>query len=113
MAEENAHKDHRQRLRKKYISKGTDFFEKHELLELLLFYAVSRKNTNTIGHKLIDSFGGIAAVFDADEDELKKVDGIGDSTAEFIRFIGDVVSEYDARSLQSSGPKFSQAEGIR
>ncbi len=113
MAEENVHKDHRQRLRNKYISQGTDFFEKHELLELLLFYAVSRRDTNFIGHGLIERFSNIAGVLEAEKAELKKVSGVGDHTAEFIKLIGDIVSEYRVRNLQNVHMKFGKAEGMR
>ena len=56
---ENVHAGHRQRLKNKYLSSGADVLEPHELLELLLFYAVPRANTNPIAHALIKRFGSL------------------------------------------------------
>lgn len=49
----NIHNGHRDRMRNKYINKGIDVFEQHEILEMLLFYAIPRKNTNDIAHELL------------------------------------------------------------
>ena len=62
---EDLHKNHRQRLKKRFLEKGIESFDDHNVLELLLFYAIPRKDTNEIGHRLINHFGSISAVFDA------------------------------------------------
>ena len=63
MATENVHKNHRSRVRKKFLLDGLDSFEKHEALEFLMFYCVPYKNTSELAHRLIDSFGSISAVW--------------------------------------------------
>ena len=98
MAEkENLHKDHRSRLRKRYESEGLGSFEDHNVLELLLFYAIPRKDTNPIAHRLLDRFGSLHGVFDASEKQLCEVDGIGASAAAFIKLCPEV-----ARAAQKS-----------
>ncbi len=74
----------------KYLQNGIDGFDEHEILEILLFSIISRRNTNDIAHKLISAFGSLENVMTADYDRLLKVDGIGESTATFICFINDL-----------------------
>lgn len=81
MADKNLHKDHRKRLRKRYAEEGIDFFEDHNVLELLLFYALPRVDTNPIAHRLISRFGSLSGVFSASEDELCEVEGMGKASA--------------------------------
>ena len=81
---ENVHAGHRQRLKNKYLSSGADVLEPHELLELLLFYAVPRANTNPIAHALIKRFGSLKNVLTAPVEELTKVEGVGESSALLI-----------------------------
>lgn len=96
---ENIHKDHRQRLRDKFnlaIEEGNveNVLEDHELLELLLFIAIPRKNTNEIAHKLMDEFGSIGGVVDADTEVLQKIDGIGEQAATAIKLISTLAKRY-------------------
>ncbi len=81
----SVHDGHRERLRKK-LSSGT--LVEHELLELALFYAIPRKNTNDIAHRLLAEFGSLSAVFSASVDSLKRVGGIGDSAATYLQCWG-------------------------
>lgn len=81
------HDGHRKRLKQKYKKNGFDSFEKHELLEYLLFYSISRKDTNKLGHLLIDKFGSFSAVLDAPVDAIKEIDGIGEHSATLIKLI--------------------------
>lgn len=66
----DTHSGHRDRLRKKFLQTGFDGFEDHEILELMLFYVIPRKDTNPIAHTLLDTFGSISAVLDAPIDSL-------------------------------------------
>ena len=90
----NVHENHRQRLRDRFLQ-SPESLNKHELLELLLFYAIPRKNVNPLAHTLIDKFGTINGVLSASIEELKAVEGVGDGTASFLTTVGkfiDVVS---------------------
>ena len=55
----NVHEGHRERMRNKYVNKGIEVFEQHEILEMLLFYAIPRKNTNDIAHRLLEACGSL------------------------------------------------------
>ena len=65
------HKDHRQRKRDQFYHHGSDAFADHELLELLLFYGIARKDVNPIAHALIAEFGSLEAVL-ARAEEIAK-----------------------------------------
>ena len=85
---------HRQRLRDKFTNNGLDSFHDHEILELLLFYAIPRRNTNGIAHELIKAFGSLSDVLDAPIEKLKTVDGIGDNAATLLKLIPQLARRY-------------------
>lgn len=96
---ENVHKNHRQRLREKFsnaVEEGNvdSVLEDHELLELLLFTAIPRKNTNDLAHFLMNEFGSLSGVVDADIQQLMSVDGIGEQAATVIKLISSLVKRY-------------------
>lgn len=96
------HEGHRERIKKKYLLDGIDKFNIHEILELVLYYAIPRKNTNDIAHFLLNKFGSLSAVFDAPINLLKEVDGVGESAAIFIKLIPDLTRAYmDSKASES------------
>lgn len=84
------HEGHRERLKKRFSEQGLDSFEDHNILELLLFYALPRRDTNPLAHELINRFGSLEGVFAATADELKKVPGLGESGAILIKLIPEI-----------------------
>lgn len=70
------HKGHRQRLYESYLQAGLDGFSDVVVLELLLTFAIPRKDTNTIAHALLDRFGSLYAVFEAPTDSLLQAPGM-------------------------------------
>lgn len=86
----NLHEGHRKRLRERFIKEGAETFAPHNLLELLLFYAVPRKDTNETAHRLLAQFGSVKAVLTAPHEELCKVDGVSDNTAVLLRLCGEI-----------------------
>ncbi len=88
------HENHRERVKKRFLSSGLDDFAPHNVLELLLFYAVPQKDTNQTAHLLIDRFGSLDKVFDATLEELKEVNGIGDHAATLIKLIPALARRY-------------------
>lgn len=94
---ENIHKGHRERLRERFRENGLKAFSDVEAIELLLFYALPRCDTNEIAHRLLERFGSYRAVMEADISELRLVEGVGDNAAMLIR----LVSETNARYLKS------------
>ena len=95
------HEGHRERIRKKFMLHGLDNFEDHEILELMLFYAVPRKDTNKIAHRLINTFGSIPAIFDAPINLLKEVEGVGESVAVFIKLMPELTRVYSERKFSA------------
>ena len=87
MSENNIHGGHRQRLKQRFLTGGAEGFEKHQLLELLLFYCIPQKDTNPIAHRLINRFGSLSAVFEASVEDLCEVDGISVHTATLIKLV--------------------------
>lgn len=89
-----SHAGHRQRLKNRFLQEGLDSFEKHNILELLLFYAIPQKDTNDLAHALLDQFGSLRGVFEADFSELIKIPGIKENTATLIKMIPELAREY-------------------
>ena len=88
------HKGHRDRLRKRFLTHGLDVLQDHEVLELLLFYALPRIDTNELARKLLAHFGSISAVLEAPISELKEVGGIGDNAAILLHLITPLSRRY-------------------
>ncbi len=74
-------KGHRQRLRQRFLSGGADAMPDYELLELILFTTIPRRDVKPLAKQLIKKFGSFAGVIQADVQELKKIDGIGQAAA--------------------------------
>lgn len=75
------HAGHRQRMRERFLAGGLEGFADHEVLELMLFYAIPQRNVNPLAHRLLDRFGTLHAVLEAPVEELMKVEGVGQYAA--------------------------------
>lgn len=96
LEEPHFHADHRQRLRQKFLrDRSFDNFSDHEILELLLFYVYSRKDTNGIAHALLDEFATLKNVLEATPESLKRVHGIGDQAATLISMVVPLTRMYE------------------
>ena len=87
------HSGHRSRMREKYKSSGLDIFAPHEVLELMLFYAIPYRNTNDIAKNLIDRFGSLSNVLDAPVDSLIEA-GLTENQAIYLKLFSDVTRAY-------------------
>lgn len=94
----NPHAGHRKRLRERYARSGMEDFAPHEVMELLLTYAIPRIDVNDQAHALIDRFGSVAGVMDASEEELARVKGIGPEAARFLKMLPAVFRHYQLSS---------------
>ena len=79
------HDGHREHMRQRYLAGGLEGFAEHEALELLLYSASPRRDTNPIAHALIERYGSLSAVFSAPVEDLKKVEGVGESAAVLLK----------------------------
>ncbi len=88
------YEEHRKRIRKRFLKEGLSSFEDYETLELLLTYSIPRRDVKPAAKNLIGKFKTLVEVLDAGAEDLKKADGVGDSTAAFIRLIREVNWRY-------------------
>ena len=79
------HDGHREHMRRRFLENGLSGFADHEALELLLYYAIPRRDTNPLAHELMDRFGTLSGVLSAPVELLKQVDGVGESAAVLLR----------------------------
>lgn len=93
------HSGYRQRVRKKFIENGFDVFEPHEALEMFLFYAIPRKDTNPLAHRLLDRYLTIGGVCDAPIDELMEEFGLSESAAAYIKMLPEMSRLYNESKM--------------
>lgn len=108
---ERPHDGHRERLKARFEKEGLMGFEPHEVLELLLFYAMPRRDTNPIAHELLKRFGSLDKVLDADVEELMEVGGVGRHAASLISMMPRLF-QYYARCRFSETPKMEDCESM-
>ena len=97
---DDLHRGHRERLRLRLESDGLSGLQPHEILEFLLYYADGRGDTNPAAHALIERFGSLEDVLDADESELMAVKGVGPRGAAWLKRISAMMASYAALSGQ-------------
>lgn len=110
MAEkDNLHSGHRQRLLDRYSVGGLDSFSDVEVLELLLAYAIPRKDTKALAHRLLDTFGTLSAVIEAPQPSLQNVEGMTQRAATLLRMQPQLWKRYDL-SRRRDTPYFPTTE---
>jgi len=107
------HDGHRQRMKERFLEGGLDNFNDINALELLLFYALPRCDTNVVAHRLLDRFGSLPAVLEANADDLCKVDGIGESAAVLLALVPQVSRRYMTEKAQTMSSISGSAEAGR
>lgn len=95
------HSGHRQRLKEQFLKHGLDSLHDINVLELALFYAIPRQDTNPIAHRLLDRFGSLDRVFDASMEELITQGQLTENAAILLKLIPAV-----ARRQQLSRSSF-------
>lgn len=91
---------HRKRLRERFQKAGAEGFHDYEMLELLLTYAIPRKDVKLLAKDLIKHFGTLSGVLDADQQELEDVAGLGPASATLVRLIKELCKAYLAENLK-------------
>ncbi|MEE8573917.1 MAG: DNA repair protein RadC [Thermodesulfobacteriota bacterium] len=93
-AKESPHAGHRKRLRDKFIASGLASLHDYEAVELLLTYALPRRDVKPLAKALINRFKGLRGIFDAHPEELQGVNGISEQTVALIKLVKELNSAY-------------------
>lgn len=95
------HYGHRQRLRDRVKNEGLEHFEDYQVLEYALSFVIPYKDTNPIAHKLINRFGSLGAVLEADENDIKEIEGMGEVSAQFLTSIIKIYNFYEKEKINN------------
>ncbi|NLX93437.1 MAG: hypothetical protein GXZ02_06170 [Clostridiales bacterium] len=98
--EENLHEGHRKRLKQKYLNNPSSLAE-HELLEILLFYAVPRRDTNEIAIKMIKKFGTLSGLCDADVKDIANVCDVKENIALLISLVSKISNRNESEKAKN------------
>lgn len=98
----NSHLGHRNRLHQKMAEAGADTFLEHEILDLLLTYAIPRKDTKPLAWTLLKRFGSLNNVLDAEETALLETPGIGPHTAQLIKLVRNLLKRYTLAQVKKN-----------
>lgn len=105
------HEGHRIRMLDK-LNRGAEVLSDHELLEILLFNALPRVNTNPIAHRLLDQFGSLEGVLGADMGAMTEIEGISRHSAAYLRCIGQIYSRMGFIRPEEGLPKVYEKESF-
>lgn len=92
---------HRQRMRESYLASGTEHMADHQILELYLSLVIPRHDVKETAYNLMNTFGSLEGVFNAEVADLKEVKGIGENTAILISLFKEICSRVDANKTKS------------
>ncbi len=92
--------EHRKRLRERFQRAGAEGLHDYELLELLLTYAIPRKDVKPLAKDLIRRFGSLSGILDAEQKELEAVPGLGSISATLIRLVKELCGAYLGEKLK-------------
>ncbi len=103
------HEGHRRRMKAQFLENGFLQFNDHQKLELMLFYALPRGDTNEIAHKLLRECGGrFNDVFDIPYRKLISIKGISEHAATFIKLFPEAASYYFSSKHLIVGESFAE-----
>lgn len=91
---DHSHNFHRKHVRERFYEVGFKGMADHNVLEMLLFFGIPRRDTNQLAHDLIDRFGSFAGVFEANINDLVKVKGMTENAACLIKMMVPVYARY-------------------
>ena len=101
---EELHKNHRQRMKERILAQGIASLQEHEVLEYLLYYAVQRRDTNPLAHRLIRHCGSLNDVLNASYDDLINVSGVTPHIALFLTSLSEVFAYGKAKAAKEQKP---------
>lgn len=100
------HEGHRGRMKSRFMKNGLDGYQPHEILEMLLYYPITRRDTNPLAHQLLSDFGSLRNVLSAEPDALNQVQGMTEGTVVFLTllralFVYNLDEQYIGREMNS------------
>ena len=98
------HDGHRQRLKDRFLRRGLDGFTDIQVLELLLFYAIPRRDTNPIAHELLKKFGSVRQVLEAPLERLTEVEYITENAAVLLKLMPAMLRYYQVDKAKEEMP---------
>jgi len=98
------HDGHRQRLKERFLKQGLDGFTDIQVLELLLFYALPRRDTNPIAHELLKKFGSVRQVLEAPVERLTEVEYITENAAVLLKLAPAMLRYYQVDKVKEDMP---------
>lgn len=109
----NIHSNHRERRLDALLTSGTEGMADHEVLEILLFYSIPQKDVNPLAHELIERFGGLSGVLEAEFEELTAIPGVGRRTAALLTLIRQVERRHMRQRVCFDSPVLTDEEAFR
>lgn len=106
----SVHEGHRTRLKKQFSEHGGQGLNDIQFLEMLLYYAIPRRDTNELAHALLERYGSIRGVLDAPAGDLVAVPGIGDNAAQFLETIREALKRYITSPNKETNYIFSSSD---
>lgn len=99
--EEPHYHGHRDRLRARFLENGPEALQDYELLELVLFMAIPRRDVKPLAKDLLKKFGSLPALLNAPVEEILKIEGISDNTATALKAITATAHRMMKRELMN------------
>ena len=106
---ESIHSGHRKRVREKFLTNEFEQFNDHEIIVMLLFYAIPLKDTNPLAHELLNKFGSLSSLLDSPADELKKA-GLSERAAGYLNFLPKICQFYLLDKNYAYQKKYSESD---
>ena len=94
MSENNVHEGHRSRVKERYIEEGLDSFQDHDIVELLLFYCIPKRDTNELAHRMIKEFGTLHDLMEANPRDIARRCGVTLNIATLISLAAPLSRRY-------------------
>lgn len=110
MEQQNLNAGHRDRMREELMKVGGNTMPDYKILEMLLFYGIPRKDTRTIAKTLLNTFGSLSGVLDADITDLKSVKGMTANAACLIKLVLPIAKKYNESKSGVAGHLHSYEE---
>lgn len=106
------HSGHRQRVRERFLATGLTGFQDYESLELLLFYAIPRRDVKPMARELVRRFGSLQQVLDADTKDLLEVPGIGPRAVALLHFVPGFIRQYLLSASQPAATPLNNLQDL-